>query len=111
MNDEARLEELTKEQILDLADAQGKKLGFLLATCPLNEGTKEAILGIIEKANFEQINAISKFFEEGYLMAQNQDMNSWLKTELEKIKSDFDKKQEEVDTETTSAIEKLTKSV
>ena len=49
MKDKIKKEELTKDDILDLADAQGRKLGFLLATCPLDEDTKVALVGIIEK--------------------------------------------------------------
>lgn len=107
MTDELKLEELTREQILDLADAGGKKLGFLLATSPLDEGVKKSILGIIEKASLEQIGVITEFFEQGYLMAQNKDLNDWLKVQLKNIKNETDKKQEEVDKKTIAKIVKL----
>lgn len=107
MNDNLKLEELTKEQILDLADTEGKKLGFLLAASPFDEETKKAILTIVEKANFEQIEAISNFLEDGYLMAQNKELNDWFKAQLENIKREADKKQEELDNETLSKIEEL----
>ena len=109
MTDEFKTEELDREEILDLADAEGKKLGFLLATSPLDEKTKKAILDILEKASPEQIDAVIKFFEEEYLMAQNSDLNSWLKIQLENIKSEFEKKQDKLDKETIAKIDKLEK--
>ncbi|MFH1455286.1 MAG: hypothetical protein ABIF22_03140 [bacterium] len=107
MTNEIKTEELTREQILDLADAQGKKLGFLLATSPLEEETKKAILDILKNATPEQLDAIADFFEEGYLMAQNEDLNGWFKIQLENIKAEFDQKQQELDENTIKNIEKL----
>ena len=107
MNNKLKMEELTREQILDLADAHGKKFGFLLATSPLDEETKSAILNILEKADSEQIDIIFKFFEEEYLMAQNQDLNTWFKIQLENIKFEFEKKQSDLDEETISKIDKM----
>lgn len=99
--------ELTKEDIIELADSQGQKLGFLLATCPLDEKTKKSILNIIEKSSLEQIDVILKFFEEGYLMAQNNDLNEWLKIKFQEIKTEFDIKQQELDDETIKKIDEI----
>lgn len=111
MTDELKLEQLTKEQILDLADAEGKKLGYYLATSPLNEEVKKAIFGIIEKSSIEQISIILEFFEQEYLMAQNKDLNDWFKKKLKEIKSEADKKQEELDQKTLAKIGELEESL
>src|ERR1035437_3316276 len=103
--------ELTKEEILDLADAEGKKLGFLLATNPLDIATKKALLDIIERATLEQIDAILKFFEEGYLVANNGDLNEWFKRKLEDIRDESDEEQNKVDDKTIKKISVLEKSV
>jgi hypothetical protein len=103
--------ELTKEEILDLADAEGKKLGYLLATSPLDNETKKALLNIIEKATLEQIDAILRFFEEGYLMANDNELNDWFKKELEKIRDESDEEQNKVDEKTIKKIEALEKSL
>ena len=107
MNDELKLEELTREQILDLADAQGKKLGFL----PLNDETKKSILDIIEKSSSEQLDIITKFFEEGYLMVQNRDLDNWLKERLKEIKYKFHDKQEKLDEQTLAKMGELEESI
>ena len=103
--------ELSREDILDLADAEGAKLGFLLATSPLNEKTQKAILEILEKASLEQIDAITEFFEEEYLQAQNKELNDWLKVELETIKGESDAKQKVLDDATIGKIDELEKKL
>jgi len=110
-NDDSTFDELTREQILDLADAEGKKLGFLLATCPLDDKTKKGILQIIEKATPEQLAVITQFFEEGYLMAQNKDLNDWLEFEFENITHEFDKKEKALDDDTIAKMDVLEKSL
>ena len=111
MTKDLQQNELSREQILDLADAQGRKLGFLLATSPLDNETKDSLLGIIEKATQEQLDVIYNFFDEEYLMAQNQDLNEWFKGELEDIKTEFDKEQEELDKNTVEKMDNLIKSI
>ncbi|MFH1626516.1 MAG: hypothetical protein ABH971_00180 [bacterium] len=108
--DELEIDELSREQILDLADAQGRKFGFLLATSPFDEETKNAFLSIIEKATLEQIAIILNFFEEEFLKAQNKDLNDWIKIQLENIKFEFDIEQEKLDIETIDKINKLEES-
>jgi len=111
MKDKIKKEELTKDDILDLADAQGRKLGFLLATCPLDEDTKVALVGIIEKLSPEQIEVVTDFFEEGLLAAQNQPLNDWLKEKMEKINKEYDTRQWAVDEKTIANIDNLEKSI
>jgi hypothetical protein len=111
MTNYLQTEEFTKEEILDLADAQGKKLGFLLATSPIDNEAKNGLLNIIEKATPEQIDAISNFFEEGYLLASNYELNEWFKKELEKIRDEFDEEQNKVDSETLKKIDDLEKLI
>lgn len=111
MTDDITTEELSREQILDLADGEGKKFGFLLATSPLDEKTKEAILSVVGQATPEQLEAIITFFEEGYLKAQNADLDTWLKSQLTHIKVRFDKEQGKVDAETLKKMDELEKKI
>lgn len=84
------ISELSREQILDLADAAGRKLGFLLATSPLTDEQKSAINNLLEFAAPEQIDKLTEILETGYLEAQNKDASAKFKTELEKIKIEFE---------------------
>ena len=111
MTDDIITEELSREQILDLVDGEGKKFGFLLATSPLDEKTKEAILSVVGQATPEQLEAIITFFEEGYLKAQNADLDTWLKNQLTRIKVRFDKEQGKVDAETLKKMDELEKKI
>ncbi len=109
MNNDTNIDEneLSKEQILDLADAQGRKFGFLLATSPLDTETKEAFLSIIEKATSEEINAVIDLFEEGLLRAQNTELDNWLKTQMEYIKFESEAKEKEIEQDALNKLSKL----
>lgn len=111
MKDEVTLNELSREQILDLADAEGKKLGFLLAASPLDEETKKSILESLSKLDSEQIGQATQFFEDEYLMAKNKELNDWLKKTLTSIKDEFDTKQKDIDDATIASIDKLEKKL
>ena len=106
-NNELRLEELSREQILDLADASGRKLGFLLATSSLDDEIKEAILGILEFATPAQIDLLTQMLEDGYLNANNQGLNDFLRSELEEIKKDSAAQEEILEKATLEKISKL----
>lgn len=100
-------EELSREQILDLADAQGRKLGFLLATSPLDDDIKNAIINILEEATPEQLDKLTEALESGYLQARTQDLNNFLKTELEIVKTEFDLRQKNLETKTLRKLDKF----
>lgn len=110
-NEELKLENLSREQILDLADASGRKLGFLLATSGLDESAKAAIPGILEYATPAQIDALSHMLEEGYLRSTNQGLDQFLKSELGSIKAEFDQQrgylEEEVQEKLNDLLKKL----
>jgi hypothetical protein len=106
-NEDLKLEELTREQILDLAGAQGRKLGFLLATSALDENVKTALLGILECATPEQINLLSDMLEEGYLAAENKQTEDFLRLELVKIKKEFDEKENNLEEEILNKLKAI----
>ena len=107
MTDTLQTTDLTREQLLDLVDAEGKKLGFYLATSALSDEVKEGIAQIIEHATFEQILALSKAFEEGYLMVNNADLDHWFATRRRDIKAEWDEKEAKSDAEVIAALDAL----
>ena len=111
MTKDLQQDELSREQILDLATEDGKKLGLLLATSPLDNDTKKGLLNIIENATLEQIDMILDFFEEGYLVANNSELNEWFKKELENIRDESDEEQNKVDDKTIKKIDYLEKLI
>ncbi len=98
---------LTREQILDLADLQGRKLGFFLFTSALEEDVKEAILEIIDGATLEQIEDLITAFENGYLAANNKNLDDWFKIQLERIKWETESKRNELEQETLKKLQAL----
>ncbi|MDP3729606.1 MAG: hypothetical protein Q8R26_02565 [bacterium] len=103
--------ELSREQILDLADAQGRKLGTLLALSPLADDIKVGVLSILEYATPAQIDALSTALEEGYLHAENKVMNDFLAAELRRIKNDSDREQKDLETAVLKDIETIEKKI
>ncbi len=99
--------ELTREQILDLADAQGRKLGFLLATSGLDTEIKEAILSIIDEATPEQINSLVGAFEAGYLEAKDADLDYWMKMQMNRIKWESEEQQRIVQDEALDTLREI----
>lgn len=103
--DELKLNELSREQILDLADAAGRKLGFLLATSPLSDEQKQAFINIFEYATPEQIDKLTEIFEISYLEANNKEFEEKFKSELEEIKAEFDARQNSLNEKTIRKLE------
>lgn len=88
-NDVLKLSELSREQILDLADATGRKLGFLLSTSPLTDEQKEAIVNLLQYATPAQIDKLLEVLENGYLLSQNKELEDAFMSKLEKIQTEL----------------------
>ncbi|MEK7097781.1 MAG: hypothetical protein AAB906_02960 [Patescibacteria group bacterium] len=108
-DEQLKLDELTREQILDLADAAGRKLGFLLATSGLDDDVKEAIIGILDQATPEQLDILTNMFEEGYLRVQNKDLDEFLRNELENVKAEYEVKRAALEKDVLDKLDKLIK--
>ncbi|MBI4992121.1 MAG: hypothetical protein HZB99_02785 [Candidatus Harrisonbacteria bacterium] len=107
--EQLKIEELSKEQILDLADAQGRKLGFLLATSSLDDDVKAAIVGILDTATPGQLDILTNMLEEGYLSVKNETLNNFLKSELESIQAEYEDQKIELEANTLEKLDELTK--
>ena len=111
MNKNTLINNLSKEQILDLADASGRKLGFLLAMSPLQDEIKEGIISILKYATPDQLDALIEMLESGFLQSVNTDMEVFLKKELEIIKKEYDGRSNELDREVVEALEEVGKKL
>ncbi len=105
--EELKLEELSREQFLDLADANGRKLGFLLAISDLSQDIKDSIVNILDSATPAQLDALLEALESGFLEAKNKTLNDLLIEKLKLIKEDFDKKQNELELNTLKKLNEL----
>jgi len=105
--DQLELKELSREQILDLADASGAKLGVLLAASGLEDDVKEAIVGILQYATPAQLDEFINLFERTYLEEKNKTLINILASKLNEIKNTFNAKQTALDNETLKRLEKI----
>lgn len=102
-----KLENLSKEQLLDLADGAGRKLGFLLATAPLDPESKDAILKMLENASPEQINLLTEVLEDGYLEAENESLKTFLKSDLASANAEYQSRSDLLEKETADKLSAL----
>lgn len=99
--------ELSREEILDLADANGRKLGVLLATSALTDDLKGALIGILQYATPKQLDALINMMEDGLIGAASKEADDFLKIELAALKRDYDKAGEKLDKDILSKLELL----
>jgi len=99
--------ELSKEEILDLADAHGRKLGALLATSALTDDLKDALIGILQYATPKQLDALINMMEDGLISVASEEADDFLRIELSALKRDYDKANENLDKDILSKLEIL----
>ncbi len=107
VNNKLKLEELSREQILDLADASGRKLGFLLATAPLEDDVKGAIAHILDTAEPAQLDVLTKILEEKYLEAENENTRLFLRSELAAVNTEIEARRAVLEKETVKKLDAL----
>ena len=105
--DKLNIKTLSREQILDMADAAGTKLGFLLATSSLVDEAKLALLSILEYATPEQLDILSEMLENGLIQAHNKEVDEFFKKEVEEIRKEYDTKKTDLDAAVIKDLEAL----
>lgn len=102
-----KLPDLSREQIFDLADASGRKLGFLLALSPLEDEVKEAIMEILDFVTPKQLDQFTQMLEDSYLTANNKELEENFKKEIENLKTTFEEKEKKLEEETLKDLERI----
>lgn len=100
-------EDFSREQISDLADAAGRKLGFLLATASMDAEAKSAILEMTKEASQEQIDLLIKVLEENYLEAENKSLKLLLKSDLVSVNEEYQSRKDVLEKETADKLNAL----
>ena len=104
-------EDLSREQILDLADAAGRKLGTLLAMSPFSTEQKEAFLNIIQDATPEQIGKLTEMLEDSFLMSHVRNLQIQFEQVLQEIKKADDQAQNNLAEETAKKLEAIKQKI
>lgn len=99
-----------QENVKILAVADGAKFGFLVASLPIEDDVKEALLALAEKISAEELNALASALEVAYLDAQTQAVDMDFKSKLQQLKSETDQKQKQLNDEFLQKLETLDKS-
>ncbi|MDA2922891.1 hypothetical protein MYX07_06540 [Patescibacteria group bacterium AH-259-L07] len=103
--------ELTSEEIKEAVKSQGKKLGFLIAALNISDIEKEAWLTLLPNMSLEQIERLGNILESKYTDQQTKGIDEELRSDLEKIKTEYDKKVGGLNTKTIKKIKDLSSQV
>ncbi|MBU2579110.1 hypothetical protein KKA09_03270 [Patescibacteria group bacterium] len=98
---------LSEEQIKELLKAQGRKLGFLVASANISDEEKAGFIKIIPEMSLEQVARLIKILETKYIGEKTQDIDKQFKKDLEEIKSKYEEKREELNKDTLDKLQKI----
>ena len=76
---------LSREQILDIAEATGRKMGVLIAIAPLANEIKEALVQMLLFLTPKQIDEFIEVLEERFLEAHGMAYEGMVRRELNRI--------------------------
>lgn len=99
-----------QENVKVSAVAGGAKFGFLVASLPVGNDIKEALLALAEKLSMKELEALASALEAAYLNIQTQAVDADFKNKLQQLKSETDQKQKQLDDEFLRKLEILDKS-
>ncbi|MCK4744646.1 hypothetical protein KAS41_01130 [Candidatus Parcubacteria bacterium] len=98
---------IKKEDLLQLAKDQGKKLGFLISSLNASDETKEAMLFLVEDMNLEQLEKMTEVLEAKFIGEQTPEVEEDFKKELEEIIRETVELGDELNKNTLSKIKDL----
>jgi hypothetical protein len=95
------------EELKLKAQFDGKKLAFLIAGLDVDKETTEAFFTILPTLNSDQLTKLIEVLETNYLNQKTKDLDEKLKRDLEKIKKEYDGKEELQDKKTIEELKQI----
>lgn len=102
---------LTPEQVKAQAEAQGRKLGFLLASLKISKDTLEAILSILPALSLEQLERFSAVLKKNYLNVLTGDIDARIKRDLENIRADYRAREQTAEKKALEELDKVEENI
>lgn len=99
----------TIEDAKAVSAVNGAKFGFLVASLPVGDDVKEALLVLAEKLSSEELGTLINALEVAYLNAQTQAVDADFKNKLQQLKSETDQKDKQLNDEFLQKLETLDK--
>mgnify|MGYP006449325389 FL=1 len=103
----ANNKQLNAEDLKEVAKAQGEKLAFFITSLNVPEEQKQGWLALLPSMSPEQLDRFMNVLEAQYLDQQTKDVDDKFKKDLEKVQTDFAKKEKDLDDQTIKKIQDL----
>ncbi len=100
----------SEEQVQE-AEKEGKKLGLLIASLPISDTDKEALLNLLPHFTPEQLMRFSAILESAYLKGKTSGVDHEFQDMVNKIKDEYDKKVSAAEDKALEAIDELQNDV
>lgn len=112
MNDDnLKISDLSEEQIYELIEARGRKLGILIGTSPLDDAVKADLMNVVQYATIEQLDNLIKVFEDKFCDVSTYNVNKNLEEAVKKIQSDYEKQSKRLQAETMKKISSIERQI
>ncbi|MEA2065302.1 MAG: hypothetical protein U9O66_03360 [Patescibacteria group bacterium] len=98
---------IKEEDLLQSAEDQGKRLGFLISSLNMLDKTKEEFLFLIKDMSLEQLERLTEVLETKFIGEQTDFIEEDFKKELEKIMKETAELKDELNKNTLSKIKSL----
>lgn len=97
------------EEMINEAEKEGRKLGLLIASLPVSDADKEALLNLLPHFTPEQLMRFSAILEATYLNQKSGNLDKELVETLKNIDAEHKKKMGDLDNKTLKTLDELGK--
>lgn len=102
---------LSKQELEELAKAKGQRLAFLLAAANIDDEQKEAWIALLPGMSLTQLEKLVDILEANYINQQTKNIDEDFKRDLTNMQAEYDKKEADLAEETASKMRKLTENL
>lgn len=100
-----------EKELKEIAQARGKKLGWLISQLFIKQEEKQAMLAMVEKMNVEQLDKLVETLEQKYLEAQTKPLDEVYQKSLRQVQSDYINKHARLNQDTINKLKDLEQRV
>lgn len=101
------MDDLSKKDLEEAAQAQGAKLGYLISTLNVSDKIKDSFLAVLPQMSLDQIGKLIELLEQNYVQQKTMDLDQKLEEELKKIKGEHNQEIKEVNDNVASQLDDL----
>ena len=101
----------SEQELIETAEARGRKFGWLISQVFLNDEEKQAMLVLAEKMSSEQLDQLIGVLEQKYLQAQTKPVDDAYQASMRQAQSDYVKQQSRLNQGTLNKLKDLEQQI